>query len=352
MAYEYHYHSNDPGIYTQFAGDNPPKGAIVDFYQTAPQKKAPSLQILDAGGAVIRTVSGTHKVKGKEEPYVPNKAGINRYVWDFTEDAPAKWHGAAREEYQGPKTGPTSRAGNVHAFAWHGRQTLTQKVTVKPDPRDQWTQQQYESGYAFARKYSTIYGKIDEVLNNLDTIKKSLTRVAASAKNDAAIASQVTAAQQSWGPVFAAFTADYKNDEDSIQRAGSLRESIPRTGFGGPQLPPTAEQLDYATALRCRIRRGGRAVQRLRRTAFAATNCLEECRHRAGRRRNTRVALILRPRSGLRLAQGTIGKAAARTFRAGTMRSHQNVRSSDRVTARGRALGLRSRSRRRDPSAS
>jgi hypothetical protein len=25
-----------------------------------------------------------------------------------------------------------------------------------------------------------------------------------------------------------------------------LRESIPRTGFGGPQLPATAEQLDYA----------------------------------------------------------------------------------------------------------
>jgi hypothetical protein len=246
IAYEYHYHSNDPGIYTQFAGDNPPKGAIVDFYQTAPQKKAPSLQILDAAGNVIRSVSGTHKVKGKEEPYVPNKTGINRYVWDFTEDAPAKWHGAAREEYQGPKTGPAVVPGTYTVRLAMGAQTLTQRVTVKPDPRDQWTQQQYESGYAFARKYSTIYGKIDEVLNNLDAIKKSLTRLAASAKNDAAVASQVTAAQQSWGPVFAAFTADYKNDEDSIQRGGSLRESIPRTGFGGPQLPPTAEQLDYA----------------------------------------------------------------------------------------------------------
>jgi hypothetical protein len=127
-----------------------------------------------------------------------------------------------------------------------GSQTLTQTVTVKPDPRDDFTQDQYESGYAFARKYSTIYGKIDEVLNNLDAIKKSLARVAASAKNEASVASQVAAAQQSWSAVFGAFTADYKNDEDSIQRSGSLRESIPRTGFGGPQLPPTAEQLDYA----------------------------------------------------------------------------------------------------------
>jgi hypothetical protein len=91
-----------------------------------------------------------------------------------------------------------------------------------------------------------VYGKIDEVLNNLDAIKKSLARVAASAKNDASIMSQVASAQQSWSPVFAAFTANYKNDEDSIQRSGSLRESIPRTGFGSVQLPPTAQQLDYA----------------------------------------------------------------------------------------------------------
>jgi len=245
VAYEYHYHSNDPGIYTQFAGDNPPKGAIVDFYQTAPQKRPPLLQVLDAGGRLIRTVSGTHKVKGKEEPYVPNKTGINRYVWDFTEDAPTKWHGAAREEYQGPKTGPAVVPGTYTIRLALGAQTLSQTVTVKPDPRDNWTQDQYESGYAFARKYSTIYGKIDEVLNNLDAIKKSLAHAAAAAKNDASVTSQVTAAQQSWNAVFAAFTADYKNDEDSIQRSGSLRESIPRTGFGS-QLPPTAEQLDYA----------------------------------------------------------------------------------------------------------
>ena len=70
-------------------------------------------------------------------------------------------------------------------------------------------------------------------------------RVAASAKNDASIVSQVASAQQGWSAVFAAFTADYKNDEDSIQRGGSLRESIPRTGFGA-QLPPTAAQLEFS----------------------------------------------------------------------------------------------------------
>jgi photosystem II stability/assembly factor-like uncharacterized protein len=246
-AYQYHYHSNDLGIYTRFAGENPPKGAILDFYQTAPQKTPPMLQILDSAGRVIRTVTGTHKVKGKAEPFVPNKAGINRYIWDFTEDAPAKWFGAAREDYQGPKTGPTVVPGTYAVRLKLQGTATTQSLTVKPDPRDAWTQTQYEAGYAYARKYSTIYGRIDGILNNLDAIKKSLGRAATAARRDAALPRQVAGAQQEWAVVFAAFTADYKNDEDSIQRPGSLRESIPRTGLGGAQLPPTAAQLDYAS---------------------------------------------------------------------------------------------------------
>lgn len=245
-AYDYHYHSNDLGIYTRFAGDNPPKGAILDFYQTAAQKSAPTLEILDVNGRVIRTVSGTHKVKGKVEPYVPNKAGINRYVWDFTEDAPMKWFGAAKEDYQGPKSGPTVVPGTYTVRLTLGGASLTQALVVKPDPRDEWTQAQYVAGYDYARKYSTIYGKIDAVLNNLDSIKRSLTRAAASARANAALSGTIATAQQRWTGVFGAFTADYKNDEDSIQRGGSLRESVPRTGLGGPQLPPTAAQLDFA----------------------------------------------------------------------------------------------------------
>ncbi len=245
-AYEYFYHSNDLGIYTRFAGENPPKGAIVDFYQTAPQKDPPQIEILDANGRVIRTVKGTHKVKGKMEPYVPNKAGINRYVWDFTEDAPLKWHGAAREEYQGPKTGATVVPGTYAVRIALAGKTLEQPLTVKPDPRGEMTPAQYAAGYAYAEKYSGIYGKIDEALNNLDAIKSSLATAAGAAKSRAAIAAQVAQAQTQWTVVFAAFTADYHNDEDSIQRGGSLRESVPRTGFGSAQMPPTAAQLDYA----------------------------------------------------------------------------------------------------------
>jgi hypothetical protein len=117
--------------------------------------------------------------------------------------------------------------------------TMTQNVEVKPDPRDKYSAEDYAAGYAFAQKYNRAYGQIDIALNNMDAIKKSLDKLSASDP-------KVAAAKTQWQDVFASFTADWHNDEDSIQRSGSLRESLPRTGFG-VQLPPTAAQLEYAS---------------------------------------------------------------------------------------------------------
>jgi photosystem II stability/assembly factor-like uncharacterized protein len=251
-GYEYTYHSNsgDEGTYTGFAGENPPKGAIVDFYQTAAQKTPPEIQILDASGKVIRTVQGTHQVtvkgKKKSEPRVSNKPGINRFVWDFAENPPVKWYGAARKKYQGPKSGPTVVPGTYTVRLTLAGKSYEQPLVVKPDPRLNWTQAQFEAGYAFAAKYSRAFGEIDEALNHLDAIRTSLGTAAKGAKKNPALAARIARAQKSWQGVFSSFTADYKNDEDSIQRPGSLRESLPRTGFGAVQWPPTAEQLDYA----------------------------------------------------------------------------------------------------------
>ena len=123
--------------------------------------------------------------------------------------------------------------------------TLSQSFEVKPDPRDSWTAAQYQAGYDFASKYMNDYGKIDDALNHLDTIAKSLAAASIAAKGDPSLLAQVAAAKASRDAVFSVFTADYKNDEDSIQRPGSLRESVPRTGFGAQQ-PPTAATLTYA----------------------------------------------------------------------------------------------------------
>ncbi len=246
VAYEYHYHSNDLGTYTRFAGTNPPRGAIVDYYQKSVAKAPPTLQILDARGTVIRTIQGTRTVKKKKIPRVSNKVGINRLVWGFHEDPPAKWMGAARKQYRGPRFGPMVVPGTYTVRLTLDGKSYSQPLIVKPDPRDDYTAAQYAAGYAFAKKYAQVYGQIDTALNNLDAVKSSLAAAAKGAKAGSALAARIAAARAKWQPIFAGFTANYKNDEDSIERPGSLRESVPFTGFGGPQLQPTASQLDYA----------------------------------------------------------------------------------------------------------
>jgi hypothetical protein len=182
-------------------------------------------------------------------PDVTNKVGVNRYAWDLHEDGPVQWMGAAREEYRGPKVGALVVPGTYTVRIVLEGKTLTQSVTVKPDPRDRWTQADYQAGYAFNKKYLFDYGKIDEVLNHLDALKKSLAAAsqAVGKANNAALAPQINAAESGRSDVFALFTADYHNDEDSIQRPGALREDVPSGGFlrGGNQ-PPTPALLEFA----------------------------------------------------------------------------------------------------------
>ncbi|HTA40153.1 MAG TPA: hypothetical protein VK760_13800, partial [Candidatus Acidoferrales bacterium] len=194
-------------------------------------------------GTVVRTISGTHKEDKKDVPDVPNKDGINRYVWDLHENGPVLWMGAAKEDYRGPKEGAPVVPGTYTVRITLAGKPLERTFEVKPDPRDAWTQSDYLTGYRFSKKYLGDYSKIDTVLNNLDAMKKSLADAAKTSAGNDAKAAQIAAAQTGRDAIFALFTADYHNDEDSIGRPGALREDVPRT-FG--ITPPTAAALDYA----------------------------------------------------------------------------------------------------------
>jgi photosystem II stability/assembly factor-like uncharacterized protein len=233
-AYEYTLHENDEGIYTRYGADNPPYGVMISFYQAQPQKTAPRLDILDSRGRIIRTVQGTHKVGGKAAPYVPNKAGLNRYVWDFTIDGPVKYYGATKD-FQGPDSIVGVPPGSYAVRVTLGGHTYLRHFLVKPDPRSKFTQAEYEQTYAMGRHLQDMFSTVDVMLNNLDAVKKTLATdlVAAKKTNNAALVAQITAAQNAHDALFNSLTANYQNDEDSIERPGKLRENIETAFFSG-----------------------------------------------------------------------------------------------------------------------
>jgi hypothetical protein len=258
VAYEYDMHANDEGPYTRFAGQNPPNGVIIDFYQKAPQATAPSVEILDARGHVIRHINGVQKKAQKpaaeEEqgrgpgagPGVPNEAGINRVVWNFREDGPVQWNGTVRE-FRGPQVGAMVVPGTYSARIHLNGRTFTQSFQVKADPKSPYTQAQLVQAYNFSKKYLAVQGQINTMLNAIDAQRKSLqtARAAAAKSGNNALVAKIDAAQKAQDAIFHRLTANYHNGEDSIQFPGQLREDIPRGGFGSPS-PPTPALLDYA----------------------------------------------------------------------------------------------------------
>ena len=131
--------------------------------------------------ARFAAVSGTHKVGGKDEPYVSNKAGLNRYTWDFAVDGPVLWK-AGNFFLKGPETGPGVPPGNYAVRMTLGGKTSVRRFKVEPDPRSEFTQADYQRSFDTAMGQMALLSQVDTMLNDLDDLKKSMDTATGDAK--------------------------------------------------------------------------------------------------------------------------------------------------------------------------
>ncbi|MGC1381521.1 MAG: hypothetical protein WA814_10935 [Candidatus Baltobacteraceae bacterium] len=181
VAYQWTLHGNDEGTYTNYAADNPPYGVVVTFYQSAPQKNSPALEILNAQGRVVRSVSGTHKVNGKDVPYITNKVGLNRFTWDFTVNGPVRWN-AGNDFSKGPENGPGVVPGNYAVRMTLSGHTYVKHFGVEPDPRSHFTQADYQRSFDTAMRQMARLSQVDQVLNDLADLEKAMDAATSEAK--------------------------------------------------------------------------------------------------------------------------------------------------------------------------
>lgn len=195
----------------RFAGENPPPGALLSYFLSAPASKAPSLQVLDSGGAVVRSLFG------------PNKASINRMNWDLTESPPAPWR-TARAWNRGPDGGAVVLAGTYTLRLRVGGKVLEQPLIVKSDPRVRWTRAEYVARRNFLHRVLSELNDIDVALNDLD---------ARAAKR------RLTEAERS---VYDSLTSSPRNSEDPLFRPDHLREWVMQllNNVSLSQGPPTS----------------------------------------------------------------------------------------------------------------
>ncbi|MGH2687732.1 MAG: WD40/YVTN/BNR-like repeat-containing protein, partial [Actinomycetota bacterium] len=134
------------------AGQNPPDGAIVDYWLKADSAGPVTLEIADASGLAVRRFSSTDTpeapVPGRNIPdywirpprILSAKAGMHRFVWDLHHPPPAVssfTYPIAAVYRNTPRTpvGPWAQPGRYTVKLTVGGKSYTQPLTVRMDPR-------------------------------------------------------------------------------------------------------------------------------------------------------------------------------------------------------------------------
>jgi hypothetical protein len=132
--------------------ENPPTGAIIDYYLRAAATGPVTLEILDASGATVRRYSSADVVPPVDpgtlavmavwqrapEP-LSAAAGMHRWVWDFRPSPPAGGRGRGGRGGGGGGGGrgglPPVPPGSYSVKLTVNGQSHTQPLALKPDPR-------------------------------------------------------------------------------------------------------------------------------------------------------------------------------------------------------------------------
>jgi photosystem II stability/assembly factor-like uncharacterized protein len=146
-------HTDTPFPPEEPAGQNPPDGAIINYYLKAPSSLPITLEILDGAGKLVRRFSSTDKPLPVDanklrfpshwvRPFQPlrNEAGMQRFVWDLMyPNPPADSYDLPISAISGDTPfvpqGPVVMPGTYTVRLTVEGKTYTQPLSVRMDPR-------------------------------------------------------------------------------------------------------------------------------------------------------------------------------------------------------------------------
>lgn len=179
-------------------GENPPDGAIINYYLKSAAHTPVTLDICDASGTIIRHYSSDDTLYDLPPVNIPNywirpqellsaKAGAHRFVWDMHYqplNEPVTYPMAAIYENTAPTpTGPWAMPGEYTVRLTVNGVSYTQPLTIVMDPRVKTKTRdlrlQFDLSYACYKNRAKAIVAIDEIntvlpqLLHLKTITKS-----------------------------------------------------------------------------------------------------------------------------------------------------------------------------------
>lgn len=183
------------------AGENPPDGAMIDYYLNSNSNSPVKLEILNAKGELIRTFTSNDTLYKIPEVNIPlywirpqqilaANAGAHRFLWDMRYEAlnvPAAYPMTAIIHNTPPDaTAPWVMPGTYTIRLTVNGQTQEQPITITMDPRvktgiAQWQRQHdlsmicYEGRKKSLNKFPAIYQKFTGLFNILESTEMAPT---------------------------------------------------------------------------------------------------------------------------------------------------------------------------------
>jgi photosystem II stability/assembly factor-like uncharacterized protein len=159
----------------QPVGENPPAGAVIDYYfKTAPKDEV-TLDIVDAQGKLVRHLSSKEKKENDQPPEWPDRVeapkvipaaeGMNRFAWDLHYDDPVQIPGAFYSG-EGPR-GPRAVPGAYQVKLTVAGKTQTAPLQLIMDPRllgaEAGAQKQFELSMQVKDRITQLHQAVNEI---------------------------------------------------------------------------------------------------------------------------------------------------------------------------------------------
>jgi photosystem II stability/assembly factor-like uncharacterized protein len=188
------------------AGQNPPDGAILDYYLASPAFGVMTLEIFDRTGALVRRYSSTDVVEPDEarRPFpdswlrpphpLSNQPGLHRFVWDLHytplggSGAPSYTAQAVYHDTAMSMRSIWAAPGRYTVKLTVNGETYTQPLTVKADPRVKLPPGAMQQQFTLAKQLYDDAAAAQAALDRLDALRRKVWRLMDQAKNNPAVA--------------------------------------------------------------------------------------------------------------------------------------------------------------------
>jgi photosystem II stability/assembly factor-like uncharacterized protein len=169
-----------PAVFS--AGTNPPTGVSIYYLVPAkPDSIKLTLDILDDKGQLVRSYSTKPDKKfvkfpggPEEEPLLPNKPGLNRFIWDMRYTTlPGVPNVFIEGSYQGRKVAP----GRYFAKLKTDKEEKTTTITILPDPRLTATQTEYLQQQQTLAEVDNKIKEIHDDVNQMRAVRSQINEL-------------------------------------------------------------------------------------------------------------------------------------------------------------------------------